>query len=123
MKLNQKTPGGRSPYRCPHRHWPRYAIAFAREGAKTCRFRAATMTRAANWLLNLRGLGAEAEFIKADVRHEDEVKNLVEKTRQRFGRLDIAIITPVPKASPADCRANRRKHTLRHLKPMSLVSC
>src|SRR5207245_10039443 len=39
----------------------------------------------------LRGLGAEAAFIRADVRHEDEVRNLVDQTVARFGRIDSAI--------------------------------
>lgn len=40
---------------------------------------------------DLRDLGIEAEFIKADVRHEEDVRNLVDKTIARFGRLDIAV--------------------------------
>ncbi len=39
----------------------------------------------------LRALGAEAEFIRADVRHEDEVRELVDRTVARFGRLDVAV--------------------------------
>ncbi|KAE9412321.1 hypothetical protein Angca_002926, partial [Angiostrongylus cantonensis] len=39
----------------------------------------------------LRGLGAEAEFIQADVRHEEDVRNLVDKTLARFGHLDVAV--------------------------------
>jgi NAD(P)-dependent dehydrogenase (short-subunit alcohol dehydrogenase family) len=39
----------------------------------------------------LHGLGAEAEFIRADVRIEDDVRNLVDKTIARFGRLDMAV--------------------------------
>ncbi|KAJ8096601.1 hypothetical protein POJ06DRAFT_304130 [Lipomyces tetrasporus] len=39
----------------------------------------------------LRVLGAEDEFIRTDVRHEDDVRNLVDKTVERFGRLDIAV--------------------------------
>ena len=39
----------------------------------------------------LRKLGTEAEFLRTDVRHEEEVKNLVDKTIARFGRLDIAV--------------------------------
>jgi NAD(P)-dependent dehydrogenase (short-subunit alcohol dehydrogenase family) len=39
----------------------------------------------------LRGLGAEAEFVRADVRHEDDVRNLVDRTIARFGRLDAAV--------------------------------
>src|SRR5271163_863752 len=39
----------------------------------------------------LRALGAEAEFVRADVRREDDVRNLVDKTVARFGRLDVAV--------------------------------
>jgi NAD(P)-dependent dehydrogenase (short-subunit alcohol dehydrogenase family) len=39
----------------------------------------------------LRTLGAEAEFIRADVRQESEVQNLIDKTVARFGRLDVAV--------------------------------
>ena len=39
----------------------------------------------------LRALGAEAEFIRADVRHEDDVRHLVDATVVRFGRLDVAV--------------------------------
>src|SRR5260370_41479081 len=39
----------------------------------------------------LRKLGAEAEFVRSDVRHEDDVRSLVDKTVARFGRLDVAV--------------------------------
>jgi NAD(P)-dependent dehydrogenase (short-subunit alcohol dehydrogenase family) len=39
----------------------------------------------------LRAEGGQAEFIRADVRDEADVRNLVEKTVARFGRLDIAV--------------------------------
>ena len=39
----------------------------------------------------LRALGGEVEFIRADVRHEAEVHNLIDKAVQRFGRLDVAV--------------------------------
>jgi NAD(P)-dependent dehydrogenase (short-subunit alcohol dehydrogenase family) len=39
----------------------------------------------------LRALGAEAEFLRADVRREDDVRNLVDQTVARFGRLDVAV--------------------------------
>jgi NAD(P)-dependent dehydrogenase (short-subunit alcohol dehydrogenase family) len=39
----------------------------------------------------LRALGAEAEFIRADVRRENDVQELVDKTVSRFGRLDVAV--------------------------------
>src|SRR3954447_3509222 len=39
----------------------------------------------------LQGLGAEAVFVHTDVRNEDDVRNLVDQTVKRFGRLDIAV--------------------------------
>jgi len=39
----------------------------------------------------LRELGCEAQFIKADVRYEPEVQSLVDETVKRFGRLDVAV--------------------------------
>src|SRR5246500_402841 len=39
----------------------------------------------------LREAGAEAEFVRADVRVEDEVRALVDRAVARFGRLDIAV--------------------------------
>ncbi|HLB08431.1 MAG TPA: glucose 1-dehydrogenase [Gemmatimonadaceae bacterium] len=39
----------------------------------------------------LRALGAEAEFVRADVRNEEDVRHLVDETVKRFGRLDIAV--------------------------------
>ena len=39
----------------------------------------------------LRSLGAEAEFAQADVRHEDDVRRLVDGTVARFGGLDVAV--------------------------------
>jgi NAD(P)-dependent dehydrogenase (short-subunit alcohol dehydrogenase family) len=39
----------------------------------------------------LRGLGAQAAFIAADVRREDDIRRLVDQTIARFGRLDVAV--------------------------------
>ena len=39
----------------------------------------------------LRALGAQAAFIKTDVRREDEVRHLVDETIARFGRLNVAV--------------------------------
>jgi NAD(P)-dependent dehydrogenase (short-subunit alcohol dehydrogenase family) len=48
----------------------------------------------------LRALGAEAEFIRADVRHDDEVRDLVDQTVDRFGRLDAAVNTAGTEGRP-----------------------
>jgi NAD(P)-dependent dehydrogenase (short-subunit alcohol dehydrogenase family) len=39
----------------------------------------------------LRAIGAEAEFVLADVRHEADIRNLVDRTVARFGGLDVAV--------------------------------
>jgi NAD(P)-dependent dehydrogenase (short-subunit alcohol dehydrogenase family) len=39
----------------------------------------------------LQGLGAEAIFVRTDVRKDEEVRNLVDQTVKRFGRLDVAV--------------------------------
>jgi NAD(P)-dependent dehydrogenase (short-subunit alcohol dehydrogenase family) len=66
------------------------ALAFAREGADVVVSGRRDEAGLA-LVTELRALGAEAEFIRADVRHEDDVKNLVDKTVARFGRLDVAV--------------------------------
>jgi NAD(P)-dependent dehydrogenase (short-subunit alcohol dehydrogenase family) len=66
------------------------AIAFATEGA--CLAVAGRHDEAGQQLAaELRTLGATAEFIRADVRREDEVRQLVDRTVARFGRLDVAV--------------------------------
>src|SRR5271156_4976233 len=66
------------------------AVAFARKGAKVVV--AGRRDEAGNALVKeLRSFGAEAEFINADVRKEDDVRTLVDQTVARFGRLDVAV--------------------------------
>src|SRR5712675_1783328 len=66
------------------------AVAFARKGAKVVV--AGRRDEAGQALVNeLRLFGAEAEFINADVRSEDDVRALVNQTVARFGRLDVAV--------------------------------
>lgn len=48
----------------------------------------------------LRALGAEAQFIKADVRNESEVQALIEGAVARFGRLDVAVNNAGTEGSP-----------------------
>ena len=66
------------------------AVAFAKKGAKVVV--AGRREEAGKALVKeLRSLGTEAEFINADVRKEDDVRNMVDKTVARFGRLDVAV--------------------------------
>jgi NAD(P)-dependent dehydrogenase (short-subunit alcohol dehydrogenase family) len=66
------------------------AFAFAREGARVVvsgRRDEAGHALAAE----LQALGADAAYLRADVRHEAEVRSLVEQVVERFGRLDVAV--------------------------------
>ena len=66
------------------------ALAFAEEGATVV---VSGRREAEGKALEdqLRSLGAEAVFTLADVRHDDHVRNLVDQTIERFGRLDVAV--------------------------------
>jgi NAD(P)-dependent dehydrogenase (short-subunit alcohol dehydrogenase family) len=66
------------------------AIAFAKEGARVV---ASGRREAEGKALEgeLRSLGAEAAFIRADVRREDDVAGLIDQTVARFGRIDAAV--------------------------------
>src|SRR6201984_550043 len=66
------------------------AFAFAKKGAKVVV--AGRRDEAGQALVKeLRSFGSEAEFINADVRKEEDVRALVDKTVARFGRLDVAV--------------------------------
>jgi NAD(P)-dependent dehydrogenase (short-subunit alcohol dehydrogenase family) len=66
------------------------AIAFAKKGAKVVVN--GRRDEVGNALVTeLRSLGAEAEFINGDVRKDDDVRALVDKTVERFGSLDVAV--------------------------------
>src|SRR5260370_29960010 len=66
------------------------ALAFAKEGARIV-IAGRRDEAGQNLVAELRRLDAEAEYVNADVRHEDDVRNLVDKTVARFGRLDVAV--------------------------------
>lgn len=66
------------------------ALAFARDGARIVvsgRRDADGNALAAE----LRGLGGEVEYIRADVQQEADVRSLIERTVERFGRVDVAV--------------------------------
>jgi len=66
------------------------AVAFAKEGARLV---VSGRREAEGKALEaeLHALGAEAVFIQADVRHEEEVRHLVDQAVARFGRIDAAV--------------------------------
>lgn len=62
-------------------------IQFAKEGAKVV---ISDMTDKGQELSEqLNGQGYETIYVKADVTNEEEVKNLIEKTVEKFGKLDV----------------------------------
>src|SRR5258706_8682172 len=66
------------------------AVAFAKRGASVVV--AGRRDEVGQALVKeLRSFGSEAEFINADVRKEDDIRAMVDKTVARFGRLDVAV--------------------------------
>src|SRR3954468_16070953 len=75
------------------------ALAFARDGARVvCSGRNAAAGAAL--VAELEALGAESEFVVADVSHEAEVRQLVARTIERFGQLDVAVNSAGTEGTP-----------------------
>src|ERR1700680_3340789 len=66
------------------------ALAFAKEGSRIV-ISGRREEEGEKLVAELRKLGAEAEFIRSDVRQEEDLCSLVDKTVARFGRLDAAV--------------------------------
>ena len=66
------------------------ALAFAKEAARVV-ISGRREEEGKKLVAELRKLGAEAEFVRSDVRHDEDVRSLVDKTVARFGRLDAAV--------------------------------
>ena len=66
------------------------AFAFARKGATVVV--AGRRDEAGKALAKeLHSFGSEAEFVNTDVRKDEDIRNAVDKTVARFGRLDVAV--------------------------------
>src|SRR6202050_4781961 len=66
------------------------AAVFAREGARVV-VSGRHEKEGQELVGELKGLGAEAIFVRSDVRKDEDVRNLVDQAVKRFGRLDIAV--------------------------------
>jgi NAD(P)-dependent dehydrogenase (short-subunit alcohol dehydrogenase family) len=66
------------------------ALAFAREGARVV-VSGRRDEEGRKLETELRALGVEAEYVRADVRREEDVRGLIDRTVARFGRLDVAV--------------------------------
>jgi NAD(P)-dependent dehydrogenase (short-subunit alcohol dehydrogenase family) len=88
------------------------AVAFAGKGAKVVVSGRHDDT-GQDLVKELQALGAEAEFVNADVTKEDEVRNLVDTAVAKFGRLDVAVnnagvegqLSPIQDATVENFRA------------------
>jgi len=74
-------------------------VAFAHEGARLV---VSGRREAEGKALEaeLQRLGVEAAFMVADVRHEDDVRRVVDRTVARFGSLDVAVNTAGTEGQP-----------------------
>ena len=86
------------------------AFAFAQEGSRVV-ISGRREDDGQALVTELRALGAEAEFVRADVRHEDDVRNLVDQTVERFGGLDVAVNNAGTEGKPGPLTLNRRRST------------
>jgi len=75
------------------------ALAFAQEGARIV-ISGRHDEEGEKLVSELGKLGAEAEFVRSDVRHESDVRSLVDKTVAKFGRLDVAVNTAGTEGKP-----------------------
>ncbi len=66
------------------------AFAFAKEGAQLV-ISGRQQEKGEALAKELREHGAEVEFVLADVRYEADVKRMVDRAVERFGRLDVAV--------------------------------
>src|SRR6266853_5510246 len=66
------------------------AFAFANDGAQVV-VSGRRDEEGQKLVSEIRKIGAEAEFVRADVRREEDVRNLIDKTVARYGRLDVAV--------------------------------
>jgi NAD(P)-dependent dehydrogenase (short-subunit alcohol dehydrogenase family) len=75
------------------------AIIFAQEGAHIV-VSGRGDKQGQELVAELQGLRAEAIFVRSDVRKDEDVRNLVDQTVKRFGRLDIAVNNAGTEGSP-----------------------
>ncbi|QPF92181.1 SDR family NAD(P)-dependent oxidoreductase [Bradyrhizobium commune] len=80
------------------------AMAFAREGAIVV-VTGRREDAGTELVKQLRTFGPDAEFIKADIRNEDDVRAMIDKTVARFGRLDVAVNNAGTEGTPGPVTA------------------
>jgi hypothetical protein len=95
------------------------AIIFAQEGARIV-VSGRRDKEGQALVAELQGLGAEAIFVRTDVRKDEDVRNLVDQTVKRFGRLDITVNNAGTEGTPGpvtEQTAETYAATFRHKRP------
>src|SRR5712671_5144454 len=87
------------------------AIIFAREGAQIV-VSGRRDKQGQELVAELQGLGAEAIFVRTDVRRDEDVRNLVDQPVKRFGRLVVAVNKAAQKVRLAQLRNKPPKASL-----------
>ena len=91
------------------------ALAFAREGARiTVSGRKDDVGQ--TLVTELRALGAEAQYVRADVRKDADVRDLVDQVVTRFGRLDVAVNNAGTEGQPGPVTEQTRRALQRHVR-------
>jgi NAD(P)-dependent dehydrogenase (short-subunit alcohol dehydrogenase family) len=98
------------------------AVAFAKNGARVV---ASGRREAEGKVLEaeLRSRGAEAAFIRVDVRREDDVSSLIDQTVARFGRIDAAVNAAGTEGRPGPVAEQTAEATQPPSTPMCLARC
>jgi NAD(P)-dependent dehydrogenase (short-subunit alcohol dehydrogenase family) len=88
------------------------ALAFATEGARLV-VSGRRDDEGQKLVAELRERGADAEYVRSDVRHEDDLRSLIDKTVARFGRLDAAVNCAGTEGTPGPVTEQTAKPTPR----------
>ncbi|SRR6266852_5257144 len=84
------------------------AVIFAQEGAHVV-VSGRRDKQGQELVAELEELGAEAIFVHTDVRKDEDVRDLVDETVKRFGRLDIAVNNAGTEGLRSRNRTDRRE--------------
>jgi NAD(P)-dependent dehydrogenase (short-subunit alcohol dehydrogenase family) len=72
-------------------NWSEFCLSSIRGQRAPYHFHSREFFKGKALAAELRSTGAEAEFIAADVRRDDDVRYLIDRTVARFGRIDAAV--------------------------------
>lgn len=98
------------------------AVVFAQEGAHVV-VSGRRDREGQELAAELQGLGAEAMFVRTDVRNDDDVRDLVDRSVARFGRLDVAVNCAGTEGKPGPVTEQTSEPTPRRSTQTSWVRC